>query len=122
MGSSAVPSASVCLYWKLQLQTDSHSLDHILWFPFIQLLKMPGAIAKPQLRGLFMKNLKFHASMSFLFATFGCLAMKLYWKDPRINVYDEFHKNYDPWVAYERIKMTGLMQSVGPEGVRNTRD
>jgi len=67
-----------------------------------------------------MTHLKRHVVGAFVFAFMGVVGMKVYWKDARVNHYAEFHRNYDPWEHYDRIKNSDILQAVGPNGIKQS--
>ena len=72
---------------------------------------MSTALAKPQMRGLLAKCLRFHIVGAFIvflgFATFYKFAVA----EQRKKAYADFYRNYDSMKDFEEMRKAGIFQS-----------
>ncbi|KAB0342924.1 hypothetical protein FD754_019850 [Muntiacus muntjak] len=62
---------------------------------------MSTALAKPQMRGLLAKRLRFHIVGAFMFAVV----------ERRKKAYADFYRNYDSMKDFEEMRKAGIFQS-----------
>nr|AAH73010.1 MGC82595 protein [synthetic construct] len=75
-----------------------------------------GLLAKPQMRGLLGKRLRFHIIGAFV-VSLGVTAMyKFGVAEPRKRAYADYYKNFDAMKEYEAMREAGVFQSVQPKG------
>ncbi|XP_065759187.1 cytochrome c oxidase subunit 6C [Muntiacus reevesi] len=72
---------------------------------------MSTALAKPQMRGLLARRLRFHIVGAFMvslgFATFYKFAVA----ERRKKAYADFYRNYDSMKDFEEMRKAGIFQS-----------
>ena len=74
------------------------------------------SIAKPQLRGMFMRDMKTGFTKAFIFASVATIVYKVLFYDPRQKQYADFHKDYDMEKDFERKMKAGIFQCVDSNG------
>ncbi|XP_074842981.1 cytochrome c oxidase subunit 6C [Carettochelys insculpta] len=72
-------------------------------------------LAKPQMRGLLGKRLRFHIAGAVLVSVGGALLYKFCVAEPRKRAYAEFYKNYDAMKDFEAMREAGVFESVQPK-------
>ncbi|KAF4518810.1 hypothetical protein B566_EDAN008138 [Ephemera danica] len=72
------------------------------------------SIAKPQMRGLLNSSIKKNLIISGVLCVISVFAMKFGFNDVRKAKYAEFYKTYDAEKDFERMRKTGVLQSVKP--------
>ncbi|MBN3276406.1 CX6C1 oxidase, partial [Polyodon spathula] len=75
-----------------------------------------GALAKPAMRGLLGKRLRFHLAIAFTLSLAAAAGFKFAVTEPRKRAYAEFYKNYDAMKEFEAMREAGVFQSVRPKG------
>ncbi|XP_051826880.1 cytochrome c oxidase subunit 6C [Antechinus flavipes] len=67
-------------------------------------------LAKPQLRGLLAKRLRFHIIAAFILSL-GCANLyKFGVAEPRKKAYQNFYKKYDPVKDFQEMYQAGVFQ------------
>ncbi|KAK6471645.1 cytochrome c oxidase subunit 6C-1-like [Huso huso] len=75
-----------------------------------------GTLAKPAMRGLLGKRLRFHLAVAFTLSLAAAAGFKFSVTEPRKQAYAEFYKNYDAMKEFEAMREAGVFQSVRPKG------
>ncbi|XP_030073103.1 cytochrome c oxidase subunit 6C [Microcaecilia unicolor] len=75
-----------------------------------------GLLAKPQMRGLLAKRLRFHLIGAFTVSLGVAIMYKFGVAEPRKRAYAEFYKNYDAMKEFEAMREAGIFQSARPKG------
>ncbi|CAH2285663.1 cytochrome c oxidase subunit 6C [Pelobates cultripes] len=71
-------------------------------------------LAKPQMRGLLGKRLRFHIFGAFA-VSLGVVALyKFGVAEPRKRAYADYYKNFDATKEYEAMKQAGVFHCVRP--------
>nr|XP_004663031.1 cytochrome c oxidase subunit 6C [Jaculus jaculus]XP_045000036.1 cytochrome c oxidase subunit 6C [Jaculus jaculus]XP_045000037.1 cytochrome c oxidase subunit 6C [Jaculus jaculus] len=70
-----------------------------------------GALAKPQMRGLLAKRLRFHIVGAFIVAVGVACAYKFGVAEQRKKAYADFYRNYDSMKDFEEMRRAGIFQS-----------
>ncbi|XP_062043358.1 cytochrome c oxidase subunit 6C-like [Lepus europaeus] len=71
----------------------------------------PSALAKPQMRGLPAKRLRFHIVGAFAVSLSVAALYKFAVAEPRKKAYADFYRNYDSMKDFEEMKKAGIFQS-----------
>ncbi|XP_016047672.1 cytochrome c oxidase subunit 6C [Erinaceus europaeus] len=71
----------------------------------------PGALAKPQMRGLLAKRLRFHIVGALIVSLSVAAFYKFAVAEPRKKAYADFYRNYDPVKEFEEMRKAGVFQS-----------
>ncbi|KAG3273831.1 cytochrome c oxidase subunit 6C [Marmota monax] len=71
-----------------------------------------GTLAKPQMRGLLAKRLRFHIVGAFTVALGVAALYKFGVAEPRKKAYADFYRNYDSMKDFEEMRRAGIFQSV----------
>ncbi|TSZ54738.1 Cytochrome c oxidase subunit 6C-1 [Bagarius yarrelli] len=74
------------------------------------------SMAKPQMRGLLAKRLRFHLPLAFGLSLFAAAAFKFTVTEPRKQAYADFYKQYDSMKEFNSMKEAGVFESVRPSG------
>ncbi|XP_068093823.1 cytochrome c oxidase subunit 6C [Hyperolius riggenbachi] len=74
-----------------------------------------GLLAKPQMRGLLAKRLRFHIVGAFIVSLSVAALYKFGVAEPRKKAYADFYKNYDPVKEFEAMRDAGIFQAVAPK-------
>ncbi|XP_032874827.1 cytochrome c oxidase subunit 6C-1 [Amblyraja radiata] len=74
-----------------------------------------SAIAKPAMRGLLAKRLRFHLAVAFTMAFSVAGLFKFLVTDSRKNAYADFYKKYDAVKDFEAMREAGIFESVKPK-------
>ncbi|XP_041045651.1 cytochrome c oxidase subunit 6C [Cetorhinus maximus] len=74
-----------------------------------------AVIAKPAMRGLLAKRLRFHLAVAFTLAFSVAGAFKFIVGDSRKRAYADFYKKYDAMKAFEAMRDAGVFESVKPK-------
>eukprot|EP00079_Xenopus_tropicalis_P026335 XP_012820048.1 PREDICTED: cytochrome c oxidase subunit VIc isoform X1 [Xenopus tropicalis] len=81
-----------------------------------RIIMSAGLLAKPQMRGLLGKRLRFHIIGAFA-VSLGVVALyKFGVAEPRKRAYADYYKNFDSMKEYEAMREAGVFQSVRPKG------
>ncbi|XP_037659335.1 cytochrome c oxidase subunit 6C [Choloepus didactylus] len=73
---------------------------------------MPSsALAKPQMRGLLAKRLRFHIVGAFIVSLGVAALYKFAVAEPRKKAYADFYRNYDSMKDFEEMRKAGIFQS-----------
>ncbi|XP_077023446.1 cytochrome c oxidase subunit 6C [Tamandua tetradactyla] len=73
---------------------------------------MPSsALAKPQMRGLLARRLRFHIVGAFVVALGVATLYKFAVAEPRKKAYADFYRNYDSMKDFEEMRKAGIFQS-----------
>ncbi|XP_040210710.1 cytochrome c oxidase subunit 6C [Rana temporaria] len=75
-----------------------------------------GLLAKPQMRGLLGKRLRFHIVGAFIFSISVVALYKFGVAEPRKRAYANYYKNYDAVKEFEAMREAGVFQGVRPKG------
>ncbi|KAM5157656.1 cytochrome c oxidase subunit 6C [Mantella aurantiaca] len=75
-----------------------------------------GLLAKPQMRGLLAKRLRFHIIGAFICSLTAAAMYKYGVAEPRKKAYADFYKNYDAVKEFEAMRDAGVFQGVSPKG------
>ncbi|TNN28694.1 Cytochrome c oxidase subunit 6C-1 [Liparis tanakae] len=73
-------------------------------------------LAKPVMRGLLSKRLRFHLPLAFGLSLVAAIAFKYAVTEPRKQAYADFYKHYDAAKEFNAMKEAGVFQSVRPSG------
>uniref|UniRef100_UPI00398EBEF7 cytochrome c oxidase subunit 6C n=1 Tax=Pristiophorus japonicus TaxID=55135 RepID=UPI00398EBEF7 len=73
------------------------------------------ALAKPLMRGLLAKRLRFHLAVAFTLAFSVAGAFKFAVCDSRKRAYADFYKRYDAMKEFEAMREAGIFESVKPK-------
>ncbi|XP_067837509.1 cytochrome c oxidase subunit 6C [Heptranchias perlo] len=74
-----------------------------------------SAIAKPAMRGLLAKRLRFHLAVAFTVALTVAGGFKFMVGESRKNAYADFYKKYDSMKEFEAMRSAGIFESVQPK-------
>ncbi|XP_067316528.1 cytochrome c oxidase subunit 6C [Pseudorasbora parva] len=74
------------------------------------------SLAKPAMRGLLAKRLRFHLPIAFALSIVAAAAFKYAVTEPRKQAYADFYKQYDAMKEFNAMKEAGVFQSVRPSG------
>ncbi|CAM4628611.1 hypothetical protein PO909_005285 [Leuciscus waleckii] len=74
------------------------------------------SLAKPAMRGLLAKRLRFHLPIAFALSLVAAAAFKYAVTEPRKQAYADFYKQYDAMKEFNAMKEAGVFQSVRPSG------
>ncbi|XP_077053966.1 cytochrome c oxidase subunit 6C [Siphateles boraxobius] len=74
------------------------------------------SLAKPAMRGLLAKRLRFHLPIAFALSLVAAAAFKYGVTEPRKQAYADFYKQYDAMKEFNAMKEAGVFQSVRPSG------
>ncbi|XP_056126395.1 cytochrome c oxidase subunit 6C-1 [Rhinichthys klamathensis goyatoka] len=74
------------------------------------------SLAKPAMRGLLAKRLRFHLPIAFALSIAAAAAFKYTVTEPRKQAYADFYKEYDAMKEFNAMKEAGVFQSVRPSG------
>ncbi|XP_008298650.1 cytochrome c oxidase subunit 6C [Stegastes partitus] len=74
------------------------------------------SLAKPAMRGLLAKRLRFHLSIAFTMALAAAVAFKYTVTEPRKQAYADFYKQYDAVKDFKAMREAGIFESVRPSG------
>ncbi|XP_039591469.1 cytochrome c oxidase subunit 6C [Polypterus senegalus] len=77
---------------------------------------MSGALAKPVMRGMLAKRLRFHLIAAFSLAIGIAATFKFAVAEPRKKAYAEFYKKYDVAKEFEAMREAGVFVSARPTG------
>lgn len=72
---------------------------------------MSSALAKPQMRGLLAKRLRFHIITAFFVAMGAASFYKFGVAERRKKAYADFYRNYDSMKDFEEMRKAGIFQS-----------
>ncbi|XP_072266950.1 cytochrome c oxidase subunit 6C [Pyxicephalus adspersus] len=75
-----------------------------------------GLLAKPQMRGLLAKRLRFHIVGAFVVSLSVVALYKFGVAEPRKRAYANFYKNYDAVKEFEAMRDAGVFHGVRPKG------
>ncbi|XP_072369569.1 cytochrome c oxidase subunit 6C [Scyliorhinus torazame] len=75
---------------------------------------MSSVIAKPAMRGLLAKRLRFHLAVAFTLSIACAGAFKVAVGDSRKKAYADFYKKYDAMKSFEAMRDAGIFESVKP--------
>uniref|UniRef100_A0A8C5K0Q4 Cytochrome c oxidase subunit 6C n=1 Tax=Jaculus jaculus TaxID=51337 RepID=A0A8C5K0Q4_JACJA len=70
-----------------------------------------GALAKPQMRGLLARRLRFHIVGAFFVAVGVACACKFGVAEQRKKAYADFYRNDDSMKDFEEMRRAGIFQS-----------
>ncbi|KAM5281796.1 cytochrome c oxidase subunit 6C [Ctenodactylus gundi] len=70
-----------------------------------------SALAKPQMRGLLAKRLRFHMVGAFIVSLGVATLYKFGVAEPRKKAYADFYRNYDSMKDFEEMRKAGIFQS-----------
>ncbi|XP_056292913.1 cytochrome c oxidase subunit 6C-1-like [Pseudoliparis swirei] len=73
-------------------------------------------LAKPVMRRLLSKRLRFHLPVAFALSLVTAIAFKYAVTEPRKQAYADFYKHYDATKEFNAMKEAGVFQSVRPSG------
>lgn len=74
------------------------------------------SLAKPVMRGLLGKRLRFHLPIAFALAFATAITFKYGVTEPRKRAYAEFYKQYDATKEFNAMREAGVFESVRPSG------
>ncbi|CAN9512591.1 unnamed protein product [Ophioblennius macclurei] len=74
------------------------------------------SLAKPQMRGLLGKRLRFHLPIAFTLSIAAAIMFKYGVTEPRKKAYADFYKQYDATKEFEAMREAGIFESVRPSG------
>uniref|UniRef100_A0AAY5L022 Cytochrome c oxidase subunit 6C n=1 Tax=Esox lucius TaxID=8010 RepID=A0AAY5L022_ESOLU len=74
------------------------------------------SLAKPVMRGLLGKRLRFHLPIAFALSLMAAAAFKFGVTEPRKRAYADFYKNYDATKEFNNMREAGIFESVRPTG------
>ncbi|KAL0978851.1 hypothetical protein UPYG_G00176570 [Umbra pygmaea] len=74
------------------------------------------SLAKPAMRGLLGKRLRFHLPIAFGLALLAAGTFKFGVTEPRKQAYADFYKNYDTTKEFNSMREAGIFESVRPTG------
>ncbi|XP_055980917.1 cytochrome c oxidase subunit 6C [Sorex fumeus] len=72
---------------------------------------MSSALAKPQMRGLLARRLRFHITAAFVVAAGVAAFYKFGVAERRKKAYADFYRNYDSMKDFEEMRRAGIFQS-----------
>ncbi|XP_043946011.1 cytochrome c oxidase subunit 6C-1 [Protopterus annectens] len=75
-----------------------------------------GMLAKPQMRGLLAKRLRFHLTVAFSLAFTAAAGYKFGVAEPRKKAYADYYKRFDAMKEFEAMREAGVFESVRPKG------
>ncbi|XP_040178044.1 cytochrome c oxidase subunit 6C-like [Rana temporaria] len=75
-----------------------------------------GFLARPQMRSLLGKRLRFHIVRAFIFSMSVVALYKFGVAEPRKRAYANYYKNYDAVKEFEAMREAGVFQGVRPKG------
>ncbi|KAM9198424.1 cytochrome c oxidase subunit 6C [Dugong dugon] len=70
-----------------------------------------SVLAKPQMRGLLAKRLRFHIIGAFIMSLGVATFYKFAVAEPRKKAYADFYRNYDSMKDFEEMRKAGIFQS-----------
>ncbi|XP_072907666.1 cytochrome c oxidase subunit 6C [Hemitrygon akajei] len=76
---------------------------------------MSSVIAKPAMRGLLAKRLRFHLAIAVTLAFSVAGAFRQFVGESRKKAYADFYKKYDATQEFEAMREAGIFQSVQPK-------
>ncbi|KAF1392161.1 hypothetical protein PFLUV_G00049690 [Perca fluviatilis] len=74
------------------------------------------SLAKPVMRGLLGKRLRFHLPIAFALSLVAAIGFKYGVTEPRKQAYADFYKQYDAVKEFTAMKEAGVFESVRPSG------
>ncbi|XP_043559460.1 cytochrome c oxidase subunit 6C-1-like [Chiloscyllium plagiosum] len=74
-----------------------------------------AVIAKPVMRGLLAKRLRFQLAVAFTLAFAAAGTFKFVVGESRKKAYADFYKKYDSMKAFEAMRDAGIFESVKPK-------
>ncbi|XP_016367709.1 cytochrome c oxidase subunit 6C-1-like [Sinocyclocheilus rhinocerous] len=74
------------------------------------------SLAKPAMRGLLAKRLRFHLPIAFGLSLVAAAAFKFTVTEPRKQAYADFYKHYDSTKEFSAMREAGVFESVRPTG------
>ncbi|XP_037108551.1 cytochrome c oxidase subunit 6C-1 [Syngnathus acus] len=74
------------------------------------------SLAKPVMRGLLGKRLRFHLPIAFGLSILAAAAFKYTVTEPRKQAYAEFYKQYDAVKEFNAMREAGVFESARPSG------
>ncbi|KAM9800592.1 cytochrome c oxidase subunit 6C-1 [Syngnathus typhle] len=74
------------------------------------------SLAKPMMRGLLGKRLRFHLPIAFGLSILVAAAFKYTVTEPRKQAYAEFYKQYDAVKEFNAMREAGVFESARPSG------
>ncbi|XP_059415326.1 cytochrome c oxidase subunit 6C-1-like [Carassius carassius] len=74
------------------------------------------SLAKPAMRGLLAKRLRFHLPIAFGLALVAAAGFKYTVTEPRKHAYADFYKRYDSLKEFSAMREAGVFESVRPTG------
>uniref|UniRef100_A0AAZ3NVG5 Cytochrome c oxidase subunit 6C n=2 Tax=Oncorhynchus tshawytscha TaxID=74940 RepID=A0AAZ3NVG5_ONCTS len=74
------------------------------------------SLAKPAMRGLLGKRLRFHLPIAFALSLVAAAAFKYGVTEPRKQAYADFYKQYDTTKEFNNMRDAGVFESVRPTG------
>ncbi|XP_055763826.1 cytochrome c oxidase subunit 6C-1-like isoform X2 [Salvelinus fontinalis] len=74
------------------------------------------SLAKPAMRGLLVKCLRFHLPIAFALSLVAAAAFKYGVTEPRKQAYANFYKQYDTTEEFNNMREAGVFESVRPTG------
>ncbi|TDH13581.1 hypothetical protein EPR50_G00034600 [Perca flavescens] len=74
------------------------------------------SLAKPVMRGLLGKRLRFHLPIAFALSLVAAIGFKYGVTEPRKRAYADFYKQYDAVKEFTAMKEAGVFESVRPSG------
>ncbi|XP_072307879.1 cytochrome c oxidase subunit 6C [Eucyclogobius newberryi] len=74
------------------------------------------SLAKPVMRGLLGKRLRFHLPIAFALSLLAAVGFKYTVTEPRKQAYAEFYKHYDATKEFNAMREAGIFTSVRPTG------
>nr|XP_046241097.1 cytochrome c oxidase subunit 6C-1 [Scatophagus argus] len=74
------------------------------------------SLAKPVMRGLLAKRLRFHLSVAVVLALSVAGTFKFAVAEPRKKAYAEFYKHFDSTKEFNAMREAGIFESVRPSG------
>ncbi|XP_042259856.1 cytochrome c oxidase subunit 6C-1 [Thunnus albacares] len=74
------------------------------------------SLAKPAMRGLLGKRLRFHLPIAFTLSLVAALGFKYGVTEPRKQAYADFYKQYDAVKDFNAMREAGIFESVRPSG------
>ncbi|XP_045080022.1 cytochrome c oxidase subunit 6C-1-like [Coregonus clupeaformis] len=74
------------------------------------------SLAKPAMRGLLGKRLRFHLPIAFALSLVAAAAFKYGVTEPRKQAYADFYKQYVATKEFNNMREAGIFESVRPTG------
>ncbi|XP_023401677.1 cytochrome c oxidase subunit 6C [Loxodonta africana] len=71
-----------------------------------------SVLAKPQMRGLLAKRMRFHLVGAFIVSMGAATYYKFAVGEARKKAYADFYRNYDSMKDFEEMRKAGIFQSV----------